>query len=185
MKKNKLSIKTIVAIGIGSAVFMILGRFGSLPTGIPNTTIETAYAFLSLMALLYGPLAGFLIGFIGHALKDIVFFGSPWISWVFASGIVGLIIGFGSRFIKINQGVFKLKQIFMFNLIQIIANGVAWFLVAPTLDILIYSEPLNKVYLQGVIGGISNMITVGVLGTVLISNYSKTRIKKGSLRKEY
>ena len=39
MKKNKLSIKTIVAIGIGSAVFMILGRFGSLPTGIPNTNI--------------------------------------------------------------------------------------------------------------------------------------------------
>ena len=105
MKKNKLSIKTIVAIGIGSAVFMILGRFGSLPTGIPNTNIETAYAFLALMALLYGPLAGFLIGFIGHALKDIVFFGSPWISWVFASGIVGLIIGFGARFIKINQGV--------------------------------------------------------------------------------
>ena len=38
---------------------MILGRFGSLPTGIPNTNIETAYAFLALMALLYGPLAGF------------------------------------------------------------------------------------------------------------------------------
>lgn len=185
MKKNKLSIKTIVAIGIGSAVFMILGRFGSLPTGIPNTNIETAYAFLALMALLYGHLAGFLIGFIGHALKDIVFFGSPWISWVFASGIVGLIIGFGARFIKINQGVFKLKQIFMFNLIQIIANGVAWFLVAPTLDILIYSEPANKVYLQGVIGGISNMVTVGVLGTILIANYAKTRIQKGSLRKEY
>ena len=185
MKKNKLSIKTIVAIGIGSAVFMILGRFGSLPTGIPNTNIETAYAFLALMALLYGPLAGFLIGFIGHALKDIVFFGSPWISWVFASGIVGLIIGLGARFIKINQWVFKLKQIFTFNLIQILANAVAWFLVAPTLDILIYSEPANKVYLQGAIGGISNMVTVGVLGTILIANYAKTRIQKGSLRKEY
>ncbi len=73
----------------------------------------------------------------------------------------------------------------MFNLIQIIANGVAWFLVAPTLDILIYSEPANKVYLQGVIGGISNMVTVGVLGTILIANYAKTRIQKGSLRKEY
>ena len=31
MKKN-LSIKTIVAIGIGAAVFMILGRFGSIPS---------------------------------------------------------------------------------------------------------------------------------------------------------
>ena len=90
---NKLSIKTIVAIGIGAAVFMILGRFGSIPTGIPNTNIETCYAFLALMAILYGPFAGVAIGFIGHALKDLVFSGLPWFSWVIASAIVGLIIG--------------------------------------------------------------------------------------------
>ena len=59
---NKLSIKTIVAIGIGAAVFMILGRFGSIPSGIPNTNIETCYAFLALMAVLYGPIAGVAIG---------------------------------------------------------------------------------------------------------------------------
>ena len=60
---NKLSIKTIVAIGIGAAVFMILGRFGSIPSGIPNTNIETCYAFLALMAIIYGPIAGISIGF--------------------------------------------------------------------------------------------------------------------------
>ena len=49
--KNKFSIRTIVAIGIGAAVFMILGRFGSIPSGIPNTNIETAYAYLALMAI--------------------------------------------------------------------------------------------------------------------------------------
>lgn len=37
--ENKMSIKTIVAIGIGAAVFMILGRFGAIPSGIPNTNI--------------------------------------------------------------------------------------------------------------------------------------------------
>ena len=84
---NKLSIKTIVAIGIGAAVFMILGRFGSIPSGIPNTNIETCYAFLALMAIVYGPFAGVAIGFIGHALKDLVFYGSPWFSWVIASAV--------------------------------------------------------------------------------------------------
>lgn len=107
MTKNKLSIKTIVAIGIGSAVFMILGRFGSIPTGIPNTNIETAYAFLALMALLYGPLSGLLIGFIGHALKDTIFYGSPWLSWVIASAVVGLVIGLAYKRIRINQGIFE------------------------------------------------------------------------------
>ena len=87
--KNKFSIRTIVAIGIGAAVFMILGRFGSIPSGIPNTNIETAYAYLALMAILYGPAAGFLIGLIGHGLKDLVFYGMPWFSWVISSAIVG------------------------------------------------------------------------------------------------
>ncbi|EIA25967.1 hypothetical protein SFB6_108G1, partial [Candidatus Arthromitus sp. SFB-co] len=37
MKNSSISIKNIVAIGIGSAVFLILGRFASIPSGIPNT----------------------------------------------------------------------------------------------------------------------------------------------------
>ncbi len=180
---NKLSIKTIVAIGIGAAVFMILGRFGSIPTFIPNTNIETCYAYLALMSIIYGPTAGFLIGIIGHGLKDLVFYGSPWFSWVIASGVVGLIIGLASKSLDI-EGNFNKNQIIKFNIVQIIANIIAWFIVAPGLDVLIYLEPANKVFLQGAIGGISNMVTVGVLGTIIISAYSKTKIKSGSLRME-
>jgi len=180
---NKLSIKTIVAIGIGAAVFMILGRFGSIPTFIPNTNIETCYAYLALISIIYGPRSGFLIGIIGHGLKDLVFYGSPWFSWVIASGIVGFIIGLSSKILDI-EGNFDKKQIIKFNIVQIIANIIAWFIVAPGLDVLIYLEPANKVFLQGAIGGISNMITVGVLGTIIISAYSKTKIKSGSLRME-
>ena len=181
---NKLTIKTIVAIGIGAAVFMILGRFGSIPTGIPNTNIETAYAFLALMALMYGPLAGFLIGFIGHCLKDSIFYGSPWFSWVIASAVVGLVIGLISKKINISGGEFNKKEIIIFNITQIIANALAWFVVAPTLDIFIYAEPASKVYLQGVLGGIGNIITVAVLGTAIIKSYAKTKIPTGSLDKE-
>lgn len=181
---NKLSIKTIVAIGIGAAVFMILGRFGSIPSGIPNTNIETSYAFLALMAVLYGPIAGVAIGFIGHALKDLVFYGSPWFSWVIASAVVGLIIGLAWNRLKVNDGEFEKKEIIVFNIYQVIANLIAWLLVAPTLDIIIYAEPANKVYLQGIIAAISNSITVGVLGTILLYTYAKTRVKKGSLDRE-
>lgn len=181
---NKLSIKTIVAIGIGAAVFMILGRFGSIPSGIPNTNIETCYAFLALMAVLYGPVAGVAIGFIGHGLKDLVFYGSPWFSWVIASAAVGLIIGLAWKKLKVNEGEFGKKEMIVFNIYQIIANAIAWLLVAPTLDIVIYAEPANKVYLQGAVAGASNAITVGILGTILLYTYSKTRVKKGSLDRE-
>ncbi|WP_374940957.1 ECF-type riboflavin transporter substrate-binding protein [Clostridium mucosae] len=184
MMENKLSIKTIVAIGIGAAVFMILGRFGAIPSGIPNTNIETSYAFLALMSVLYGPIAGIAIGFIGHALKDLVFFGSPWFSWVIASAVVGLIIGLSWKKLKVNDGEFDKKEIIVFNIYQVIANLIAWLLVAPTLDILIYAEPANKVYLQGIVSAISNSITVGILGTILLYTYAKTRVKKGSLDRE-
>ena len=32
---KKFSIKTVVAIGIGAAVFVVLGRFAAIPTPIP------------------------------------------------------------------------------------------------------------------------------------------------------
>ncbi len=182
--EKKLSIKTIVAIGIGAAVFMILGRFGSIPTGIPNTNIETSYAFLALMAVLYGPIAGVSIGFIGHALKDLVFYGQPWFSWIIASATVGVILGLAWNKLKVNDGEFQKKEIIIFNIYQVVANVIAWILIAPTLDIVIYVEPADKVYLQGIVAAISNSITVGILGTILVYTYAKSRVKKGSLDRE-
>ena len=178
---NKLTIKTIVAIGIGSAVFMILGRFGVIPTGIPNTSIETAYAFLALMAVIYGPVAGISIGFIGHTLKDLTAYGSPWFSWIIASAVVGLVIGLCWKKIKVNDGEFSKKEAIIFNIYQVIANAIAWILIAPGLDVLIYAEPANKVFIQGAVAFVSNGITVGILGTMLLFAYSKTRTKRGSL----
>ncbi len=184
MNKNRFSIRTIVAIGIGAAVFMILGRFGSIPSGIPNTNIETSYAYLALMSILYGPIAGFLIGLIGHGLKDLVFYGMPWFSWVISSAVVGLIIGMAYKKVKVSDGEFGVKDILIFNITQIISNILAWFIIAPTLDIWIYAEPANKVYIQGIIGGTSNMLTIGILGTIILTSYSKTKIKSRSLKFE-
>lgn len=178
------TIRKIVAVGIGAAVFMILGRFGSIPTGIPNTSIETAYAFLALMALMFGPVVGLLIGLIGHGLKDLVFYGAPWFSWVIASGMVGLVIGMAFKSIKIKSGEFGRREKIKFNFYQVLANVVAWCVVAPYLDVTLYAEPAMKVFLQGTTAAICNSLTVGVLGTYLIATYSKTRIQSGSLRKE-
>lgn len=124
-KRQLLSIRTIVAIGIGSAVFLVLGRFAAIPTGIPNTEIQTAYAFLALMAVLYGPLAGASIGFIGHTLKDITAYGSPWFSWIIASSVVGLVMAFAANSLHLEDGYFGKKQLIRFNIYQIIANLLA------------------------------------------------------------
>lgn len=184
MDKKIFSIKTIVAIGIGAAVFIILGRFAAIPTGIPNTEIQTAYAFLALMAVIYGPVAGLCIGFIGHTLKDVICYGSPWFSWIIASAVVGVIIGFAWKKLNIEQGDFSTKGIITFNIYQVLANLIAWGIIAPGLDILIYAEPVDKVFIQGLVAGLSNIITVGVIGSILLVAYAKTRTKKGSLKQE-
>ena len=46
MKNN--NIKTFVAIGIGAALFFVLGRFVAIPSPVPNTNISLQYAVLGL-----------------------------------------------------------------------------------------------------------------------------------------
>lgn len=181
---SKFSIKTVVAIGIGSAVFIILGRFGSIPVGIPNTNVETAYAFLALMGVIFGPIAGLLIGLIGHTLKDMLFYGSPWFSWVIASGVFGLLVGLSAKKLNIQEGVLTIKHLAIFNIVQVIANAISWILIAPTLDIIIYAEPSNKVFVQGFFAFFANSLSVAILGSLLLLAYTKTRTKTGSLSKE-
>ena len=50
---------------------------------------------------------------------------------------------------------------------------------------LIYSEPANKVFTQGIIAVILNVLSMAIFGTLLLSTYAATRVKKGSLKKEW
>jgi energy-coupling factor transport system substrate-specific component len=179
----KLNTRTIVAIGIGAAIFTLLFMYVKIPSPIPSTSFQTAYGLGAFFAVLFGPLAGALIQFIGHALSDAVQFGSPWWSWVIASGIAGLVFGFAFKRTKVEEGEFKTRDIITFNIIQIVGNVIAWVIVAPVLDIVIYQEPVNLVFTQGVTAAIMNLISVGVIGTLLLVAYAATRTKRGSLRK--
>ena len=174
------SIKTVVAIGIGAALFFVLGRFVAIPSGVPNTNISLQYAVLGLLAAMYGPLAGGLIGFIGHTLIDLSWGGSPWWSWVIASAFVGVVVGLFSKKIAIEEGTFGKKEVITFA----IANVVAWLGIAPVLDILIYAEPASKVFSQGAMAAVVNSLTAVIVGALLAAAYAKTIAKKGSLDKE-
>ena len=180
----KITTRTIVAIGIGSAIFYVLNRFVSIPSGIPNTSINTAYAFLAFMSTVFGPLAGALIGFIGHTLTDATMYGSIWWSWVVVSAFVGCAVGLCQSKVNVEDGKFSSKDLLFFNLYQIAANIIGWGVLAPVLDILIYKEPADKVFLQGLTAGAANLITVAILGSVFLTLYAKTRTSAGSLTKE-
>ncbi|MBR6353574.1 MAG: ECF-type riboflavin transporter substrate-binding protein [Oscillospiraceae bacterium] len=181
---KKSLVTTIVAIGIGAALFFVLGRFVAIPSPVPNTNISLQYGLLAFMAALFGPVAGVLIGFIGHALIDFSFGWGIWWSWVIASACFGALIGLVSRKLALADGLFTRKDAVRFNLFQIVGHILAWGLIAPALDILIYAEPANKVFLQGLVGGIANIVTTAVVGTLLCVAYAAAKPKKGSLKEE-
>ena len=177
-------VKTIVAIGIGAALFFVLGRFVSIPSPVPNTNITIQYGLLGFMAVLFGPVAGVLIGLIGHFLIDLSWGYGIWWSWVIASGIFGLLMGLAGTRLKLGEGEFGGKGIAVFNVSQVISHLICWVVVAPILDIVMYAEPANKVFLQGLVGGAVNIVTTAVIGTLLCLAYAATKPKKGSLKEE-
>ena len=116
----------MVAIGIGAALFFVLGRFVAIPSGVPNTNISLQYAVLGLLAAMYGPVAGGLIGFIGHTLIDLSWGGSPWWSWVIASAFVGVVVGLFAKKLALEEGSFGKKEVITFAIANVVANVVAW-----------------------------------------------------------
>lgn len=181
---KKFGIKEVVAMGIGTALFVVLTNV-QIPLGfIPNTALQTRAAVLAFFAAVFGPIVGGVIGLVGHALGDALFYGSVWWSWVFPEAVFAIIVGLFAKKYAIKEGDFGVKAIVTFNIVQVIANALAWIVVAPVLDILIYAEPANKVFVQGAAAFVANIIIVGVLGTLLAVAYSKVGAKSGSLQKE-
>ena len=181
---KKFSVKTIVAIGIGAALFFVLGRFVAIPSPVPNTSISVQYGLLAFLSVVYGPIAGALVGFIGHTLIDFSYGWGVWWSWVIASAVFGLLVGLGAKLLKMKETEMGLMGLLKFNIVQIVSHVICWGGVAPVLDILMYNEPLDKLFAQGLVAGTSNAVTTAIVGSLLCVAYAATKTKTGSLTKE-
>jgi len=166
---------------MGALLMFLLNRYLALPTGVPDTSLQLGIPLLAVFAAVLGPVAGFLIGFIGHALVDISWggFGGVWWSWVISSAFFGLVVGAFRKFFRIEAGGFGVKQALLFNGIQAIANVAAYVFVARILDLFMYHEPFGKLTLQGFVAAGINIAAVLILGTTLAIGYSKTLTKTG------
>ena len=117
---KKFSVRTIVAIGIGAALFFVLGRFVAIPSPVPNTNVSVQYGLLAFMSVVYGTAAGALIGLIGHALIDFSYGWGIWWSWVLASAGFGLLMGLGANLLKIEENQLGKSCLIKFKIAQIV-----------------------------------------------------------------
>jgi energy-coupling factor transport system substrate-specific component len=181
---KKFSVKTIVAIGIGAALFFVLGKFVAIPSPVPNTSITTQYGLLAFMSVVFGPIAGALIGFIGHMLIDFAAGWGIWWSWVIASGVFGLLMGLSAKVLKMDDAQLGKKGLIKFNIAQVVSHLICWMAVAPVLDVYMMGEPWDKLISQGLMAGLGNAVTTAIVGSLLCVAYAATKTKAGSLTKE-
>ena len=176
MKKfSNFNKKNIVATCLGVVLFALLFRYVKVSTGFPEVSIQTAYGAGAFFAALLGPVAGCFIAFVGHTLSDVVQFGPPCWSWVIASGVAMFITGLVFSKLHVEEGEFSVKDIIVFNIYQVVGNLIAWCLIAPALDVLMYGENAAYAFEQGVWATLPNIISAGIIGSILLKLYSKTR----------
>lgn len=178
------NIKTVAAIVGGVIVVTLLFMYIKIPSGIPETEIQIASGVGAFLAAIFGPVAGGVIAFVGHAVSDTIQSGSPWWSWVIASGVSGFLIGMVYPKLKLEVREFERHNLIKFNLFQIVGNGFAWIIVAPILDIVLYNEPVKLVFKQGLVAGMANMLSTGLVGALLLLLYVEIRSRWGITKKQ-
>ena len=122
---KKFGIKEVVATGIGTALFIVLTEV-QIPLGIiPNTSMQPRAAVLAFLAAVFGPVVGGIIGLLGHALGDALFYGGVWWSWVFPDAIFGILVGLFAKRFEIKAGGFNKKKVVLFNVVLPVSKTAA------------------------------------------------------------
>ena len=133
---------------------------------------------------IFGPITGFFMGFIGHALKDGIQYGNISWAWVLASAITGLVIGLFNKKYDVTTGKFSLMSMIWFNLAQALALLIAYGIVTPIGDRLQFAQAWSYLYAQSFVAGVANFITIAIGGTLLLAIYASSRTQSGSLTKD-
>lgn len=177
----KFDARTVVAIGVGAALYGVLGNFSF--TIAPNTYVKPALALLTIFGAMFGPVVGFLTGFIGHAITDMVAGWGIWWGWVAYSGIMGLFMGliYTYRDFSVKNGVSHKGHVFYMGLMGIVGILVGA-LFAGAFDIFLMNEPADKMYIQMGAAVLANVLVLVVLGIPAVHGLTQINKKNSNLK---
>ena len=183
MENKVISVKILAAAAVGAVLMYLLNHFATIPTSVAGTNFMPGMAVLAAVAAIFGPAAGFLAGFIGHFLVDLTGdFGRIWWSYVIASALFGLAVGYFRKMYRIEEGRFGVKEALIFNGVQAIANILAYFFIARTLSMIMFKESFGTITMMGIVAAGINIPVILVLGTLLIIVYIKFKNRSGKAK---
>lgn len=187
--RRKPALRHALIILTGFAVYYLLGAFAQISTGIPLVYIYLQYPVLCVLAGMYGPVVGGLIGLLGHIAIDLTHEGFIWWSWVICSGLLGVLVGWLSRLLHLRLQLrlppedsadrataerHARRRAFMLAIL--LSNMVIWMLVAPLLDILLYHTGTTSAFVRGLFAALSNGLTTAVVADLLTSPARRTAV---------
>ena len=160
-------IKRAAVIAAGSVLFFLLGAFVSIPSPIETVNICVQYGWLAFLSVVCGPLTGTLVGLLGHIGIDLYFGELCW-SWIIASSAFGGFLGVLTSAIGLRITDRLQETLIRFNLCQVAVHVVCWAGLAPVLEILLYSENMDRIFEQGLTAALSNAVTTAIVGSLLL-----------------
>ena len=165
------------AIGLGALLVVLLTWAMPAWTGIHwDWGLGFGMTAYAVIAAIFGPVAGILIGIISTILRWVFQFPLLFFPALLSFALFGFGVGAFWKFYRLETGKFGVKEALIFNGVQIVANFIRLFifrlLISVQFDVpFIIPRPV-------LISFVSSSAIVLVLGTALLFAYSKYRQKK-------
>jgi len=176
--------KTVVGVAIGAALFGVLMNFGSIKV-FTNTNLTTAMLVSVIVGGMFGPLPAFVAAGVGNVIADLIGGWGLWFDWSVGNAVLGLFVGalplYGA---KIEDGIFTVKHMIIYTILCILGNGIAFGVVTPIMSTLFYGSELSITLMQSLIGGVSNVAVLVVIGIPLLKIMAARNARNSNLTKE-
>lgn len=156
--------KTIVGVAVGAALFGVLMNFGSIKV-FTNTSLTTAMVVPVIVGGLFGPLPAALAAGVGNVIADLIGGWGFWFDWSVGNAVLGLFVGalplYGAY---IEDGIFNIKHMIIYAILVVVGCAISFGLVTPIFTSIFYGGELSITLVQGVVGSVSNIIVLLVIG---------------------
>ena len=174
----KFGTREVVYAAIGAALYAVLAYATNvlqLP-GAGNVAIRPAVVIPMFFGIAFGPIVGFITGFVGHILSDLLSGWGFWFWWDLGNGLMGLIPGLISASI-VDYGA--MKSILMGELF-VILGVIGGMGVASLSEMWVSGADINTVIFANFIpASVSNIINGLILLPILMVAYAAITKRSG------
>lgn len=174
----KFGSREVVYSAIGAALYAVLGvatNFLQLP-GAGNVSFRPAVAIPMFFGIAFGPVVGFISGFLGNILSDMFSGYGFWLWWDLGNGIMGLIPGLMAYTFK----SFKAQSTIIKAELYVIIGVLAGMAVAAISEMWVSGADMNTVIFGNFIPAvIPNLVNGLVLVPILMIAYDAVVSRSG------